>query len=260
MSSKLVQAARNGDLEIVKHLISAGDDCTANDNEAVRSASERGHLEVVKYLVSQGADITARDNYAVKWAAAWRRLEVVEYLISIGASDTEGKAILFAAREGNLELTKHLISSGTSITDESVASATVNRNLDIVVLLVSECLNNIKCNDRLIRIATDMGNKNAVRTLSVENKRLLTNIDVIRLAARDGNLEMTKALVNLGLDVGKGVEWAASNGRLEVVKYLVSIGAGYQCKEVRKLLKVKKLPESKEEMMTLIDMALVNKE
>ena len=39
-------------------------------------ASENGHLETVKYLVSQGADVRANDDYAVRLASEtviWKR-------------------------------------------------------------------------------------------------------------------------------------------------------------------------------------------
>ena len=60
-------------------------DVTADDNYAIRWASENGHLEVVKYLVQNGADVAADDNYAIRWAAKKGHLEVVKYLVQNGA-------------------------------------------------------------------------------------------------------------------------------------------------------------------------------
>jgi len=65
-----------------------GVDIIADDNYAVRWASEYGHLDVVKYLVEHGADITADNNYAVRWASLNGHLEVVKYLVEHGADIT----------------------------------------------------------------------------------------------------------------------------------------------------------------------------
>jgi ankyrin repeat protein len=79
-------AARNGQLETVKYLVSVGANIHANDDYAVQLAAGNGHLETVKYLVSVGADIHAdNDYYAVQLAACNCHLETVKYLVSIGA-------------------------------------------------------------------------------------------------------------------------------------------------------------------------------
>jgi ankyrin repeat protein len=73
----------------VKFLVSIGADVSADDNYAVKWASENGHLKVVKYLVSLGADITADNNYAALWACRENHVEVVKYLVSQGAADVQ---------------------------------------------------------------------------------------------------------------------------------------------------------------------------
>jgi len=42
-------------LDAVKYLVSQGADVRAQNDKAVRMASQDGHLEVVEYLISQGA-------------------------------------------------------------------------------------------------------------------------------------------------------------------------------------------------------------
>ena len=62
-----------------------GADVRANNDYAVRWASENGHLETVKYLVSQGANIRANDDCAMRWASRNGHLETVKYLVSTGS-------------------------------------------------------------------------------------------------------------------------------------------------------------------------------
>ncbi len=64
------EAAYEGQLEVVKYLISNGADIKAKDNSGdtpLHAASRRGRgrLEIVKYLISKGADIHAKTNIGV---------------------------------------------------------------------------------------------------------------------------------------------------------------------------------------------------
>ena len=63
--SLLLEAAKEGEIEIVKEAIKRGADIHANNDEALRWASENGQLEVVKYLVSLGADIHADNDHSI---------------------------------------------------------------------------------------------------------------------------------------------------------------------------------------------------
>ena len=85
LQEQLISASRNGQLKMVKYLISAGADVTAQDNGAVRWASAYAQLETVKYLVENGADVTAKNNLAVRWAGVTGRLDMIEYLLKMGA-------------------------------------------------------------------------------------------------------------------------------------------------------------------------------
>jgi len=45
--------------------------------------AKNGHLEVVKYLVTAGADISTENNYAMRWASRNGHLEVIKYLVTV---------------------------------------------------------------------------------------------------------------------------------------------------------------------------------
>ncbi len=103
-------ASEYGHLKVVKYLVSQGADVTVVDDYAVRMASENGHLKVVKYLISQGADLTVNDIYAVRWASYNGHLKVVKYLVSQGADVTvvDDYAVRMASENGHLKVVKYL--------------------------------------------------------------------------------------------------------------------------------------------------------
>ena len=53
----------------------------AQDDYALRWASENGHTEVVKILIEAGANIHADDDCALRWASENGHTEVVNLLI-----------------------------------------------------------------------------------------------------------------------------------------------------------------------------------
>jgi len=123
-------------------LVSLGVDIHAENNRAVRWASEYGHLEVVKYLVSVGADIHAGNDLAVRWASSNGHLEVVKYLVSVGADihADDDDALRWASNNGHLEVVKYLVSVGADIhacNDEAVRCASSNGHLKVVKYIKS---------------------------------------------------------------------------------------------------------------------------
>jgi hypothetical protein len=76
----LIMTCENGQLEILKYLVSLGANPCATNDDPLISASEYGHLETVKYLIEQGADITAQNNISIYLAVEWGHLETVKFL------------------------------------------------------------------------------------------------------------------------------------------------------------------------------------
>jgi ankyrin repeat protein len=83
LNKLLINACRDGDLELVKYCLREGANIHAQNDFALRWASQNGHIEVVKYLVSQGADIHTFDDLALQWASENGHIEVVKYLNSL---------------------------------------------------------------------------------------------------------------------------------------------------------------------------------
>ena len=55
LNEELFWACRCGHLDVIRLLIENGADVSAEDDEALRMASEYGHLEVAKLLIENGA-------------------------------------------------------------------------------------------------------------------------------------------------------------------------------------------------------------
>ncbi len=129
----LIDAAWNGQLDIVKELIAAGVDVDARDRNgrtALMYAVWNNQLEVVRELIVAGADAGARDDREVTvlmYAAQnigraalmpiWDDLlEIVKELIAAGAEvddrDYNGRTALICATEGDIEKEEELYGNG----------------------------------------------------------------------------------------------------------------------------------------------------
>lgn len=89
------QACSWGNMDIVRFLVRAHPD-VLKDTSAFASTCFEGHLDILQYLVSQGAEM---DRNAIAWAAARSRwwddspqggsrpcpLDIIKYLVSVGA-------------------------------------------------------------------------------------------------------------------------------------------------------------------------------
>lgn len=82
----LCHACVFGSLDVVKCLVEHGADIHADNDHALRVASDYGHLEIVEYLVEQGADIHADADYALRIASENGYLDIVKCLVEHGAN------------------------------------------------------------------------------------------------------------------------------------------------------------------------------
>lgn len=91
--SKLINAAQNGDLELVKHLVEYSNTDREDDfNYALNLAAYNGHLDIVKYLVKVNYQfgnggytqyINKSSSNPLISASKNGHLDIVEYLKSI---------------------------------------------------------------------------------------------------------------------------------------------------------------------------------
>ena len=95
INNDLINAAKGGDIELVKEIIKQGADVNAKNIKGDTSliyASMNGHEEIVKYLIYKNADVNVKNNLGLtpiiigSWNA---HIEIVEILIEAKANINE---------------------------------------------------------------------------------------------------------------------------------------------------------------------------
>ncbi len=142
LNNMLVEMAKEGSMKGLSMMVSKGANVHAQDDYALRWASERDHLDVVRYLVEHGANIHARNDLALIWASQEVHLEVVKYLIEQGANihAVDDLALREASYNGHLEVVKYLTENGADVhalNDEALMWARKNGHLEVVKYLES---------------------------------------------------------------------------------------------------------------------------
>ena len=122
----LHDAARNGNLELVRLLVEQGadkDEGNGQGNTTLYLATCYGHLNVVQYLVQQGASLDKAGNSGItslSSATAHGNLKIARYLLEQGAdrdkADNSRRTPLHkAAQYGHLEIAMLLMSYGADL-------------------------------------------------------------------------------------------------------------------------------------------------
>jgi surface antigen len=107
-------ASQNGHLAVVERLLKDERvDSSANDNHAIRSSSEKGYVAVVERLLQdERVDPSAEDNYAIKMASRNGHVAVVERLLAdkrVDPSAENNYAIRWASERGHLAVVERLL-------------------------------------------------------------------------------------------------------------------------------------------------------
>ncbi len=90
-SMSIHDAARDGNIEVVKQHLAAGTDVNAKDENSwtpLHSAAFKGHKEIAELLIAKSASVNAKNGFGLTplhSAAASGRKEIVELLIAKGA-------------------------------------------------------------------------------------------------------------------------------------------------------------------------------
>jgi ankyrin repeat protein len=121
----LIAAAREGELEVVKELISKGLDVDCElkyGSSALMIAASRGHDELVRFMASVGAKVNRRNKFGISplsEAAERSHHQVLRTLVEFGADvnmllNNGGTAILAAAVRRDLKTLKVLLELGAN--------------------------------------------------------------------------------------------------------------------------------------------------
>ncbi len=125
-NDELITAAKNGDIDRVKELITIGADVDARNNlgrTALHETAWYKYIKIAKILIEKGADVDAKDNRewtALHWATVKGNVEIVKILIEmdadVDARDIYGwTALHVAAGNERVEITEVLIEKGADV-------------------------------------------------------------------------------------------------------------------------------------------------
>lgn len=153
---RLLEAARRGELDVVKRLVEAGE--TVNPPDGSRTpliaAALHDHVAVMEYVLAKGAPVDARDRLgrSALWAAVWAgQPQAFKLLLDKGAdvnvSAKTGDPLLFMAVEGGrAEMVRELLTRGATVDRPSrsplwqgvtpLQRAVTLRSVELVTLLL----------------------------------------------------------------------------------------------------------------------------
>jgi ankyrin repeat protein len=216
-STALHWAAERDDLDMADQLIRAGARVAARTREGVtplQLAAMNGSASMIDRLLKAGADanaaFSAAGDTALMMSARTGKTDAIRVLVEAGANvnakETWGgtTALMWAVAEGHADAAKMLIGAGADVNARSnyVAAA----------------------NGRGFEGRTPVANRTDPKAEEFASGWLTP----LTLAAREGDLEMTRILVNAGADVntaaGDGKTALAVsifNGNYEVASFLV---------------------------------------
>ena len=120
MSNDLLIAAKNGDIEKVKQLVSSGSDIEimdANQRTPLMLATLGNHVEVARILIEKGANVNAQDHIKDSpflYAGASGYIEIVKLCLTHGVdfkvyNRYGGSALIPASEKGHVETVAELL-------------------------------------------------------------------------------------------------------------------------------------------------------
>jgi ankyrin repeat protein len=216
-STALHWAAEHDDLDMVDQLIRAGARVTARTREGVtplQLAASNGSAAMIDRLLKAGADanapLSAAGDTALMMASRTGKTDAMRVLVEAGANvntkETWGgtSALMWAVSEGHADAARVLVGAGADVNARSnyVAAA----------------------NGRGFEGRTPVASRTDPKAEEFASGWLTP----LTLAAREGDIEMARVLVNAGADVniaaGDGktaLALAIFNGNYEVASFLV---------------------------------------
>jgi len=138
----LRKACKNGELTVVKFLLSCGCDASAKENYCLHYACKFGHLDIVRLLLSYGVDASSGNNYAICSASTNGYFEIVKILLqyNVDPSARENNPIRSACEYGHMRVAELLLKQEAvdpaAKDNYAIAIASANGYLDIVKLLL----------------------------------------------------------------------------------------------------------------------------
>ena len=221
---RLVTAAANQDTQTVRALLAEGVDVNtprADGATALLWATHWDALDTVDLLLRAGADVNATDDHgvtALARAAENAGFTMVERLLGAGAdanaAQTSGLTpLMTAARTGNLAIVRTFLDHGADVN-----AATVETSSTALMWALAAP------HPDIVRLLLDRGATPAMSTH--------VGFTPLMFAARNGDIEMAKALIAAGVDVNDTgadgthvLPFAIISGRDRFALFLLKQGA-----------------------------------
>ena len=139
MFQKMLKAIENGDLELLKHVISYGNDinCKYRSNSVTAlhiAVQDKKNVDIVKYLVEHGANVNQCDNFDMTpLHHACREKENVEIVkiwlkhgtdVNASAKDNTTPLHLAAYTKNNIKVVELLVNHGAHLNVKNHAGQT----------------------------------------------------------------------------------------------------------------------------------------
>ena len=237
-TSPVFDAAKSGTAEQVKLLLTFGADpnaATTSGLTALHQAAARGNLDMVKELVQAGAEVNAvtKDGRTPIFYAAERgKASTVSYLLDkkaeINLADEKGVTpLILAARSGNAALVKFLVvnkkANFAATAKDGTTALIAGAKTPEIVKFLAEKMPNVNGVDpdgnTVLHLCAETADEETVRKLlyygakeDLPNKKGETPI---LLAARAGNTDMVKRLLNMNVKVTKEIVDAAKTKEIK---------------------------------------------
>ena len=237
-TSPLFDAAKSGTAEQVKLLLTFGADpnaATTNGLTALHQAAARGNLDMVKELVQAGAEVNAitKDGRTPIFYAAERgKASTVSYLLDkkaeINLADEKGVTpLILAAGSGNAALVKFLVvnkkANFAATAKDGTTALIAGAKVPEIVKFLAEKMPNVNGVDpdgnTVLHLCAANADEETIRKLlyygakeDLPNKKGETPI---LLAARAGNVDMVKRLLNMNVKVTKEIVDAAKTKEIK---------------------------------------------
>jgi len=242
-AAPLLEEARLGNTQAALDALQSSNDVNAaesNGTTVLHWAAHNGDVELVRALVTAGADVNVLNRYGaspLSEAVTLGSVDIVRILLEAGA-DAESPngdgmtALMIAARSNHVELAKLLLQHGADVN-----AIEQWRQQNAVIWAAAQG------QPEMLRVLIDAGGDPNSRSMANERDRQISaerrfqwrtagGMTALVYAAREGCLECVRILVDAGADIDQGdienvtpLLAAIINMRFDTAKYLVQAGA-----------------------------------
>jgi ankyrin repeat protein len=253
--SRLADAVQRGDKVAVRSLIADRANINVpqiDGTTALHWAVRQGDLATADLLIKAGADVKAANRYGltpIQFAATNGHAAMIERLLAAGVdpnfANPGGETVLMnASRTGRVDAIKLLLDRGANVNaresergQTALMWAVLENHADAVKLLLARGADiNAKTTARTIKGEYTPARPAAASGPGIIRQRALPTAEggmtALLFAVRDGNMPMTRLLLDSGADIllasandTSPLIIAILNGQAEIASYLLNRGA-----------------------------------